>query len=261
MSDELDYKVIKEMYEDRKMSWAEIAKHYDTYVNKIVRFVKKNGGVEKRTMSEAQSLSITEGRRVHPTKGKKRPENVKTAIGQKQSDIWKNATEAQKQKRSDLAKEAWSNKTPEEILSMRENAIQAVLKASKHGSKFERYVQESLLRDGYTIEAHKEDLIATDKVHIDAFLPELGIAIEIDGPAHFLPIWGEDKLHKHEAKDLHKNSVLMRNGFTVLRVKCYTKSVSQTKMMEAYNKIKEEIENIKNNPQTKHNQLIEIEVK
>jgi very-short-patch-repair endonuclease len=260
MSDELNIDDIKNMYEKQKMSWAQIAEHYDTYVNKIIRFVKRNGSVEARSMSEAQSLSLKKGRRKHPTKGQKRPESVKNAIGEKQSHHWKNASVTERKHRSDVAKELWSNKSAEEVANMRENAIQAVLKASKEGSKFENYVCENLIKDGYSVETHKEDLIPVEKVHIDAFLPELGIAIEIDGPAHFLPIWGQDKLDKHIAKDTHKNSILLGYKFTVLRVKCLTKNISKTKMSDAYKKVVEEIENIKNNPGIKNAQLIEIEV-
>ena len=261
---ELSFKKIKQLYEDENKSWAEIAEYYDTYTNKILRFVKRNTDekniITPKTMSEVQSQSLKKGRRKHPTKGKKRSEGVKRAIGTKQSQNWGNLSEDEKERRADMARDAWDNKTEEEKENMRQSAIQGVLKASKEGSKFEIFVQENLLADGYTVEPHKDDLIAFDKVHIDAFLPDYGIAVEIDGPAHFLPIWGDEKLHNHQKKDLHKNSILLRSGFTVLRVKCLTKNVSKTKMIEAYEKIKKEIEDIKNNPKQKHNELIEIEV-
>jgi very-short-patch-repair endonuclease len=261
---QLSFKKIKHLYEVENKSWAEIAEYYNTYANKILRFVQKNSDEEntivQKTRSEVQSQSLKKGRRKHPTQGKKRPEEVKRAIGTKQSKNWTNLSNDEKERRSEMARDAWDSKTDEEKENMRQAAIQGVLKASKEGSKFEIFVQENLLKDGYTVEPHKEDLIAIEKLHIDAFLPDYGIAIEIDGPAHFLPIWGDEKLHNHEKKDLHKNSILLRSGFTVLRVKCMTKNVSKTKMIEAYEKIKKEIEDIKNNPKQKHNELIEIEV-
>lgn len=260
MSDLLNYDEIKRMYEVNKWSWEQIAKAFDTYPNRIIRFVKKNGGVEKRSKSEAQSLSIKNGVRPHPTKGKKRSDEVKAAIANKQSENWSNLTDEERQRRSDIAKENWDKKSPEEIVVMRDKAVKGVLEASKSGSKFENYVLARLQNDGYIVEAHKEDLIDQEKVHIDLFLPELSLAIEIDGPAHFLPIWGEDKLLKHQQKDQRKNALLLYMKFTVLRVKCLTKTISKIKMEKSYEEIRKAIEDVKANPQTLHNTTIEITV-
>jgi hypothetical protein len=86
------------------------------------------------------------------------------------------------------------------------------------------------------------------------------LAIEIDGPAPFLPIWGEDKLLKHQQKDQKKNALLLYMKFTVLRVKCLTKTISKIKMEKSYGEIRKAIEDVKANPQTLHNTTIEITV-
>lgn len=257
---ELDFSTIKEMYEVKQLSWEQIADHYETYPNKIIRFVKRNGGVAQRTKSEAQKNSLAKGVRPHPTKGKKRSAEIKSAIANKQANNWENLTDEERQHRSDVAKENWKNKSAEEIVVLRDKAIKGVLQASKTGSKFENFVYDNLMKDGYIVQAHKEDLIDKEKVHIDLFLPELSLAIEIDGPAHFLPIWGEDKLTKHQQKDQYKNALLLHMKFTVLRVKCLTKTISNIKMVRAYAEIKKTIEEIKADPQNKNNTTIEITV-
>lgn len=257
---ELDYEEIKKLYEVDKLSWEEIANKYDTYPNKIIRFAKSNGGVEKRSASESQKLSLEKGNRVHPTLGKKRSEETKSAISKAQAQNWEKLSNKEKKRRAEIAKENWKNKTPEEIFLMRQNAVQGVLKASKSGSKFENYVVDNLMNDGFSVETHKEDFINQENVHIDIYLPEMSLAIEIDGPAHFLPIWGQDKLDKHIAKDKKKNDLLIYKGLTVLRVKCLARNISKIKMENAYREIVEKIRAIEANPATFNNTTQEIEV-
>ena len=48
---------------------------------------------------------------------------------------------------------------------------------------------------------------------------KLKTIIEIDGPSHFLPIWGEQRLQKQINADLRKSGSLLSKGFVVIRVK------------------------------------------
>ena len=69
-------------------------------------------------------------------------------------------------------------------------------------------------------------MIPNENLEVDLFLPKLSTAIEIDGPAHFLPIWGEKNLQRHIRSDAHKSGLLLRAGFVIIRVKHVTKNVS-----------------------------------
>ena len=51
------------------------------------------------------------------------------------------------------------------------------------------------------------------------YIHDLKTIIEIDGPSHFLPIWGEDKLQKQINADLRKSGALLSKGYAVVRVK------------------------------------------
>ena len=62
-------------------------------------------------------------------------------------------------------------------------------------------------------------LIPAEKLEIDLYIPRLKTIIEVDGPSHFLPIWGEEKLQKQVNADLRKSGVLLSKGYVVIRVK------------------------------------------
>ena len=55
-----------------------------------------------------------------------------------------------------------------------------------------------------------------ENLEIDLFIPALKTAIEIDGPAHFLPIWGQQSLERHIRADAQKAGLLINRGFVVL---------------------------------------------
>ncbi|MBX9836726.1 MAG: hypothetical protein K2X69_00290 [Silvanigrellaceae bacterium] len=45
------------------------------------------------------------------------------------------------------------------------------------------------------------------------------IAIELDGPTHYEPIFGEEQLLKVKDADNRKNGILLTNGMSVIRIK------------------------------------------
>ena len=53
------------------------------------------------------------------------------------------------------------------------------------------------------------------------------VAIEVDGPSHFYPIWGYDNLQKHITADAKKSGLLLGAGLTVIRVANKAKTVSK----------------------------------
>ena len=62
-------------------------------------------------------------------------------------------------------------------------------------------------------------IIPAENLEIDLYIPDLRTIIEVDGPSHFLPIWGEDKLQKQINADLRKSGALLSKGYAVIRVK------------------------------------------
>jgi very-short-patch-repair endonuclease len=57
------------------------------------------------------------------------------------------------------------------------------------------------------------------------YIPELKTIIEVDGPSHFLPIWGEEKLQKQIKADNNKSGLILSKGLAIIRIKNLSDSV------------------------------------
>jgi very-short-patch-repair endonuclease len=249
---------IIDQYTNHKKSTYEIAQELKTYPNKIRRALNTLG-VELRDKSKAQTVAIQSGRHEHPTKGKKRTEAEKVAISNGMATYWDEMEESERERRSKISKKQWQEMSEEEKANLRKLAAEAVRKASKEGSKIEKFIYEGLTKAGYDVIFHKRGLVANDKLEVDLFVPSLKTAIEIDGPAHFLPIWGQENLERHIRADAQKAGLLINRGFVVLRVKNIIRNLSQKNMRETLAGVVEQLEKIEKKfpPATKR--LIEIE--
>lgn len=246
----------------------EIAESLSTYSTKILRALKFLGRLLhddenyfKRDYSEAQKLALEKGRARHPTEGKKLDNVHKRKIGESRSKAYHLLSEEDKKRISEISKANWQalgRAKQEEIRSL---ALESVRQASKLGSKTERHLNNGLSKLGYTVEFHKTGLVFGNNLEVDLFLPEVKTAIEIDGPGHFLPIWGPEKLIKQQIADTAKQGILINSGYVIIRIRQIDKSISLTKMNHLLNLIVGEVESIKNNFPSQKNRLIEIEVK
>ena len=249
---------IIEQYTEEKKSTYEIAQELKTYPNKIRRTLNTLG-VPLRDKSLAQTVAIKSGRHEHPTKGKKRTEAEKVAISNGMATYWDNMEEDERERRSELSRKQWEEMSEEEKANLRKLAAEAVRRASKEGSKIEKFIHVGLTNAGYGVIFHKRGLVVNDKLEVDLFIPALKTAIEIDGPAHFLPIWGQQSLDRHIRSDAQKAGLLINRGFVILRVKNIIRNLSQKNMRDTLSGIIEQLEKIEKDfpPITKR--LIEIE--
>jgi len=214
--DELDT-LITQTYIDRDMNIPAIAELCDTYPNKIRRIIQRLG-YPTRSRSAAQKNALASGRHKHPTKGKGHSEAAKEKISESMSDVWENLSAKERQHRSKVAKDQWNAMSPEEKEELRRLAGDAVRKAAKEGSKLEKFLLEELGKAGYHMQFHREHVIKNERLHLDLVVPALGIVIEVDGPSHFLPIWGEETLARNQRADSQKDGLLLGSGFCVIRV-------------------------------------------
>ena len=245
-------------YTNKNKSTYEIAQDLKTYPNKIRRALNALG-VSLRDKSKAQTIAIESGRHEHPTKGKKRTESEKVAISNGMATYWDEMEDKERKRRSKISKKQWEAMSEEDKANLRKLAAEAVRKASKEGSKIEKFIYEGLTKTGYDVIFHKRGLIANDKMEVDLFVPSLKTAIEIDGPAHFLPIWGEENLQRHIRSDAQKAGLLINRGFVVLRVKNIIRNLSQKNMREALSVIVAQLLEIEKSFPPITNRLIEIE--
>jgi very-short-patch-repair endonuclease len=217
LSSEQKLEVIKDLYQIQKKSFQEIAEIYETYPNKIRRDAK-NLGIKIRSKSEAQKLALETGKHKHPTKGTKRTDTTKDKIGKSVMHSWETMSKSELKRRSILAKANWENLSEDEKQDRFNKANQAVRESSKTGSKLERFLYKGLLNNGYRVEQHKENILNT-KLHIDLFLPTISVAIEVDGPSHFEPVWGEEALKRAQTYDNKKTGILIGKGIKLIRIK------------------------------------------
>jgi very-short-patch-repair endonuclease len=246
----------------------EIAESLNTYSTKILRALKYLGKLlhddenhYKRNYSDAQKLALEKGRSRHPTEGKTLDKNHKEKIGSSRSKAYHNLSEEEKRKISEMSKKNWDalgRAKQEEIRSL---ALESVRYASKFGSKTERHLNNGLIKAGYSVDFHKTGLVFGNSLEVDLFLPEVKTAIEIDGPGHFLPIWGEEKLTKQQIADTAKQGILINSGYVIIRIRQIDKSISLTKMNHLLSLVLTEIESIGKKFPSSKNRLIEIEVK
>lgn len=249
-----------EAYVNEEKSTYEIAKELNTYPNKV-RAALQFLGVTLRDYKAAQKTALERGRSKHPTQGKTLSEEHKRRVGRSRSKAWASISDAERERLSQIGKAQWAAMSEEEKAELRRLAAQAVRESSKEGSMAEKYVVTKLREAGLTVNFHVKGLIVNSNLEVDMFLPELKTAIEIDGPAHFLPIWGEESLKKHQKADAEKEGLLLNAGYALIRVKQLDKSMSETKLEKVYSCIKQELDKIEKKFPKTNQRLIEIEVK
>jgi very-short-patch-repair endonuclease len=214
-----DKKVILEkMYIQQNKSFYDIAKEYGTYANKIRRDAI-SFKIPVRDKSQAQKNALKVGNHKHPTKGKVRDQKTKDKIGLGVLSSWAELPAAELDKRKQSAKKQWEDMAEEQKESILKLANDAVRLSSKLGSKLENFLLSKLLGDGYKVDFHKEQTLSNTKLQIDLFLPKIDVAIEVDGPSHFLPVWGDDTLKKNISYDQKKEGLILGKGWKLIRIK------------------------------------------
>lgn len=256
LSDGEKYKLIKKEYEDGLNSFAEIAKAHGTYPNKIRRDAIKLK-IKIRDKSEAQKTALKVGRHKHPTKGTQRSESTKQKIGEGLLNAWDNISESELDNRRKKARDNWNKLSDDDKANIIHKANLAVRKSSDEGSKLEKFLLAELLNDGFRVDFHKEQFLVTTKLQIDLFLPTMNVAIEVDGPSHFEPIWGEDTLKKNIKYDNKKSGLITGKGLVLIRIK-QNKDFSNARAALIYQKLKIELDKIKIKFPEPDNRHIEI---
>lgn len=254
-------RVNKDKIEDlhnKGLSTYEIAEALGTYSTRVIRAMDYLG-IERRNYKEAQKVAIKRGRSAHPTKGRKLSKDHRNNIGAARSHAYAILSDEEKSNLAEMNKQRWDALGEEKRAAIRELAWAACRMASREGSKTERYLQDKLTEDGYTVEFHKTGMVLGSQLEIDLFLPEVKTAIEIDGPSHFRPIWGEEKMQKQQNADTTKQGLILGHGFTILRIRQYDKNISITRLNFLLQCVREQLKEIEAGDGKPR--LIEIEVK
>lgn len=245
LNDQEKKQILQKYYIEQKKSLGEIAKLFDTYANKIRRDAIKLK-IKIRDKSEAQKNALHSGKSDHPTQGKKRPDKVKQKIGLSVLHSWANLDDTEIEHRKNKARINWENKSDNEKADILRQANAAVREAGKTGSKLERFLFNKLLESGLNVEFHKEQSILNTKLQIDLFIPKLNVAIEVDGPSHFEPVWGDDALKRNRKYDDKKTGLILGKGLYLIRIK-QNKDFSKSRGLLILDKLQKILDDIKNN--------------
>lgn len=251
-------KIIK-MYVSENKSTYEIAQELNTYPNKIRRVLVKHQ-VQLKSKSEAQRNAIENGTAIHPTSGKKRSHTEKLSISKGLKKYWDSMSEDLYRDRVKQSQNRWQQMSDVEKDNMLSAAIKAIQLAGKEGSKLEKFLQHELSCAGYSVEFHKKNLIPNQHLEIDMYLPDIKTIIEIDGPSHFFPIWGEEKLQKQIKADFDKTGLVLNKGFIIIRIKNLEDTVSLTSKEKLKLDILNQLSKIKKKFPEKSERYIEIEI-
>jgi very-short-patch-repair endonuclease len=169
---------------------------------------------------------------------------------------WEDLTDAELDQRKKKSKLAWENLSDEQKENITSAANKAVRVSSKVGSKLEKYLLNLLIKDGFNVEFHKEQSILNTKLQIDLFIPKLNVAIEIDGPSHFEPVWGDDSLKRNQKYDNKKTGLIIGKGLFLIRIK-QTKDFSKSRGLLIFQELQKILQDIGSNNIT-HNKVLTI---
>ena len=232
------------------MSLGEIAKKHLTYPNRIRRLLKKNG-VKLRGHSEAQKNNLKKGG-FHPTKGKKRSEQERYNIGKALSEKWSKLTEEDIKDKTHAMMEGMKKVREKKGDNIQKKAQKKLKETSEKGSKIEHFLVEKLKKDGYNVEHHVKMLIDNENMHFDiAVHLNPTIVIEVDGPTHHRPVFGQERLDKQIEADLRKNMLVMSNKMHIIRVKADYTNISLYKKMEMYKDLIDALKQLKEDKEYK----------
>ena len=250
-----EHKVIV-LYQEEEWSTYQIAEKLGTYPNKIRRILKKNG-IHLRTRSNAQKNALSCGRSSHPTAGTTMSEETKMKISDSQGYVWDSLTDEQKEYRSQIGRRSWDQKTDEEKASLIEEAQNAVRRSGRLGSKMEHFLLKSLTQEKIRVEFHKDHWLQNQNLQVDLYLPEYRTAIEVDGPSHFKPVWGEENLEKNIKSDQQKTGLVLADGLVMIRIR-QDQSLTQRYMRNTLASLLELLGKIKDNYPEENKRYFEI---
>lgn len=233
-------KTLRDLYWDRGLSLRKIAEELKRPLSTVNKYMNKYG-IERRTKSDAQSGFLANNN--HPMQGKKHTQETKDQISETLGSFWENLSEDEREEYRKRVGSGWRNKWEAMSKAERENMIAGLNAAGRanqgNGSRFERFVASELQSRGYGVEVRTHNYMPSAKFEVDIALAAQRVMIEVDGPTHFMDIYGEEALERQQAKDEEKNKYLTDSRFAVLRIQDNNGPLSQARMQRIVEKIEE----------------------
>lgn len=213
---------LREHYVRQRLSTHVIARDRGAYPN-LVRRALQYHGIPRRTRTEAQRLAIESGRHHHPTRGRHHPQETRNRISEGVSKAWAKLTTAQRSARIRLAQAQWKALPEAQRSEFRRLGLSGLRRAAEEGSRLERFLATRLARHGYQVQCRTR---ISDQP-VDILLPACRVAIQVDGPAHHLPVWGVSRLARVFQEDAVNTRRLLAQGLLLIRIKNLTRNLSE----------------------------------
>lgn len=210
---------VRKLYLDQGLSMRKVASTLKVPLATLSRFMKKHG-IGARDKAAAQKNYLRDN--THQMKGRKHTEETKKKISHRLGEFWDNLSDDEREevKRRIGAgwKRKWAAMSDQERRLTMEDLSNKARDAQGKGSRLERFIAEELRKRGYIVEERSTNYTAGKDFEVDLALPTERIAIEVDGPTHFLPIYGDEHLAQQQERDARKDDMINATGYSVLRI-------------------------------------------
>jgi len=237
---DINEQLVRELYVDQGLSMRKVAEQLKVPLATLSRFMKKHG-ISARTKADAQKNFLKEND--HQMKGRKHTDETKKKISHSLGDFWEGLDDEQREEVKRKIGSAWQRKwakmSDAERRAMMEGLALKAKATQGLGSRLERFIAEELRKRGYLIEERSTNYTSGKDFEVDLALPKECIAIEVDGPTHFLPIYGEEHLAQQQERDGRKDEMINAAGYNVLRVRDNNGPLSQLRIDKIEQAIKE----------------------
>lgn len=253
---EFDTREILKLYDDGKSTY-EIAELYKTYPNKINRIIKA-AGRKLRDHSEAQKMALETGRTKNPFEGKTWSEEERQRIAKDMQERWGKLSHDELERIREEQRRRWESLSDEQKEEFKRLGHAACNATGRKGSQLELYLRDQLEFLGYPVIFHKRGAIINDALEVDLIVPVLKTAIEVNGPTHYKPIYGQERLTAQIQADQKKVGLLLHEGYTVIVLKCLYRKLSTRRKHEALSQV---LLVLKKKELKKIEPYIEIEIK
>jgi very-short-patch-repair endonuclease len=205
---------LEKAYDQENVSIGQIARSCGISPTTVKKHLAKYG-VRIKTISESRAILVKEGRS-NLVNISDRPD-IKEKIGRGVTKHWLGLSPEEKEVFSQRKKDYWAA-NQDKIEEITKEGMKAIRATHRTGSKLEKFVAAELVKAGYLVETHKKRQIVNKLFHLDIFLPQESIAIEIDGILHHTAMVGEDELKRTKLRDRRKNGLLLGSGCSIIRV-------------------------------------------
>ncbi len=233
---------IRRLYLDEGLSMRKIAVETNIPLATLSRFMKKYG-IASRDKAQAQMNYLKD--HDHQMSGRQHTDETKKKISHSLGTFWDSLSiderEEVKRKIGSAWKRKWAAMSEQERKLTMESLTSKAREAQGGGSRLERFIATELRKRGYIIEERSTNYTAGKNFEVDLALPKEMIAIEVDGPTHFLAIYGEEHLEQQQERDARKDEMINAIGYNVLRIQDNNGPLSQLRI----DKIEQAIEEIK----------------